>query len=131
LSGAPTAGFPKSARLLKHSDFDRVYRQGRRYSLPNMAMFYLRRESDRPPGLRVGLSVGRALGGAVMRNRIKRRLREAVRLNLAEPELRLRFAADMVINPRKSVGTMDFVNLKNEVADGLRAIGTGKAIRSR
>ena len=40
-------GFPKSVRLLKHSDFDRVYRQGRRYALPNMAMFYLRREGDR------------------------------------------------------------------------------------
>ena len=131
LSGAATGfGFAKSARLLKHSDFDRVYRQGRRYSLPNMAMFYLRRESDRPPGVRVGLTVGRALGGAVMRNRIKRRLREAVRLNLAEPELRPEFAADVVINPRKSVATVEFVVLKSEVADGLRAIGRGKGGRA-
>jgi ribonuclease P protein component len=123
-------GFPKSVRLLKHSDFDRVYRQGRRYALPNMAMFYLRREGDCSPQLRVGLTVGRALGGAVVRNRIKRRLREAVRLNLALPDLRPEFPTDVVINPRKSVATLEFTALQTEVADGFRAIRRGKgAIR--
>jgi ribonuclease P protein component len=122
-SGAPTGfRFPKSARLLKHSDFDRVYRQGRRYALRNMAMFYLRREGNETPGIRVGLTVGRALGGAVVRNRIKRRLREVVRLSLADPELQPDFAVDVVINPRKAVATVDFADLKSEVAEGLRAI---------
>jgi ribonuclease P protein component len=83
-------------------------------------MFHLRRDGDHNPELRVGLTVGRALGGAVVRNRIKRRLREAVRLNL--PELRPEFAVDVVINPRKSVATMEFGALKNEVAQGFGAI---------
>jgi len=62
-------------------------------------------------GLRVGFTVGRALGGAVQRNRMKRRLREAVRLtrNAAGPDV------DVVINPKKSLLTVDFAAIVNEV----------------
>ncbi len=49
------------------------------------------------PGLRVGFTVGRALGGAVQRNRMKRRLREAVRLTRPSNAT----SADVVINPKK------------------------------
>ncbi len=62
-------------------------------------------------GLRIGFTVGRALGGAVQRNRIKRRLREAVRLSRPPAET----SADVVINPKKSVLTADFETLLNEV----------------
>ncbi len=60
--------------------------------------------------------MGRVLGGAVERNRIKRRLREAVRGNLAQ----LGAAIDVVINPKKSALTVDFETLKDEV---VRAFG--------
>ena len=82
---AATAGadFPRAARLLKHSDFERVYKQGRRHFSSHMTVFYLRRaEGDSSQGAvgeksaRIGFTVGRVLGGAVERNRIKRRLRE-------------------------------------------------------
>ena len=79
--------FSRLGRLLKHSDFDRVYKEGRRHFSSHMTVFYLRRaeggstETAPPEKLaRVGFTVGRVLGGAVERNRIKRRLREAVRL---------------------------------------------------
>ena len=39
--------FPKSARLLRHSDFDHVYRQGRRLFSAHMSVFWLRREAGR------------------------------------------------------------------------------------
>ena len=65
------AGFPRSARLLRHADFQRVYKQGRRHFAVHMTVFYLRREEG--DGLRVGFTVARALGGAVERNRMKRR----------------------------------------------------------
>ena len=68
---------PRSARLLRHADFERVYKQGRRHFAAHMTVFYLRAEQGE--GLRIGFTVGRALGGAVERNRMKRRLREAVR----------------------------------------------------
>ena len=107
--------FPRSARLLKHSDFDRVYKQGRRQFLPHMTVFYLRRAEG---GMRIGFTVGRVLGAAVARNRIKRRLREAVRLERA----RLKGPADVVVNPKKSVSTMEFPLLREEISRAFELI---------
>jgi len=117
--------FPRSARLLRHADFERVYKQGRRHFSASMTVFYWPRPqvevvvSKGPvakphvaPGLRIGFTVGRALGGAVQRNRMKRRLREAVRFTRppAGPN------ADVVINPKKSLLTVDFSAVVNEVS---------------
>jgi ribonuclease P protein component len=89
------------ARLLKHADFERVYKQGRRHFSSHMTVFYLRQpEGD----ARIGFTVGRVLGGSVDRNRIKRRLREAVR----EWRAILKAPVDVVINPKKSVLRIDF-----------------------
>jgi ribonuclease P protein component len=95
--------------LLKHSDFDRVYKQGRRHFSPHMTVFYLRQAEGEA---RIGFTVGRLLGGAVERNRIRRRLREAVRLRRAA----LKDAVDVVINPKKSVLTADFPVVLEEVS---------------
>jgi ribonuclease P protein component len=82
-----------------------------------MTVFYLDRQaagSAKVPatsGLRVGFTVGRALGGAVHRNRMKRRLREAVRLTRPVPGP----GADVVINPKKVLLTTGFDALLNEV----------------
>ena len=105
--------YPRTARLLKHSDFDRVYKQGRRQFSPHMTVFFLRRTEG---SARVGFTVGRVLGGSVERNRIKRRLREAVRLQRST----LNCPVDVVINPKKSVSTAEFTVLLEEVA---RAFG--------
>ena len=117
--------FPRSARLLRHADFERVYKQGRRHFSASMTVFYWQRplvavaqakglEGKSPvvSGLRVGFTVSRALGGAVQRNRMKRRLRHAVRLTwvAAGPN------ADVVINPKKSLLTTDFAAVVNEVS---------------
>ena len=103
------AGFPRAAHLLRRTDFQRVYKQGRRHFAVHMTVFYLRREQGE--GLRVGFTVSRVLGGAVDRNRMKRRLREAVRRH----RLAVRAAADVVINPKKSLLTADFTELLREV----------------
>jgi ribonuclease P protein component len=119
----PEAGkmFPRAARLLKHSDFDRVYKQGRRHFFPHMTVFYLSRPEDATPQplARVGFTVGRQLGGAVERNRIKRRLREVVRVGRAA----LPGASDVVINPKKTVLTMEFKVLFDEVDRAFATIG--------
>jgi ribonuclease P protein component len=59
----------------------------------------------------VGFTVGRALGGAVVRNRMKRRLREAVRL----ARVGQAGAVDVVINPKKSLLGVEFAAVLNEV----------------
>ena len=111
--------FPKSRRLLKHADFQRVYQTGRRQFTGNMTVFFLRREAAQEESPRVGLTVGKVLGGAVERNRIKRRMREAVRLSTAACVGPI----DIVLNPRKSVLTLPFTELANEVGRCLRLAG--------
>lgn len=109
--------FPKQRRLLKHADFERVYKQGRRHFAQHMTVFHLRRDDD--SGLRVGFTVSKALGGAVQRNRMKRRLREAVRLWGLQPNI----AADVVINPKRSLLTAKFTDVQDEVSKALDVIG--------
>jgi ribonuclease P protein component len=110
--------FPKSRRLLRHSDFEKVYKNGRRHFAAHMTVFYLHRLGDEDPGaLRVGFTVGKVLGGAVQRNRMKRRLREAVRLTMRQD-----LAVDVVINPKRSLLAVDFGELQIEVAKTFEVI---------
>jgi len=71
--------FPKSARLLRRAEFVAVKQGGRGFAEGPLAASY------RPGGaaVRVGLTVSSKVGGAVVRNGVKRRLREAVRHELA------------------------------------------------
>ena len=108
--------FPRSVRLLRHADFERVYKQGRRHFAAHMTVFYLPRQ--RGEGVRVGFTVGKVLGGAVVRNRMKRRLREAVRLHGLMP-----VAMDVVINPKKSLPAAEFVEVQRELRRAFEVIG--------
>src|SRR5271168_1642852 len=83
--GTPISfGFPKSARILRTSDFRKAYTQGTRIASPYFAAFCL--QVPRPPGQgpRLGFTVPRAFGKAVLRNRVKRRMREALRIRFSE-----------------------------------------------
>ncbi len=106
-------------RLRRHADYQRVYAVGRKQFSSSMAFFLrLRTPADLPPveGPRIGLTVPRALGGAVIRNRIKRRMREAVRLHLHLLHRAPAPHLDLVLHPRKTVAEMDFALLTAEVA---------------
>jgi len=122
-AGSISGKFHRAAKLLRHVDFQRVYKQGRRHFGTHMTVFYLKRDDvvARPPlaGIaRIGFTVGRVLGGAVDRNRIKRRMREAVRANLPA----LNAAVDVVFNPKKSARTAEFSVLDKEVARAFAVI---------
>jgi ribonuclease P protein component len=112
--------FPRDARLLKHADFQAVYQKGKKHFSGNMTAFY--RESDRPSGPRVGFTVGKVLGGAVVRNRIRRRMRSVVRRHLLE----LARPLDVVLHPRKSVLTLKFVQLDAEIRQVFAAVQRGQ-----
>jgi ribonuclease P protein component len=117
LSGPGTrARFTARMRLLRHADFERVYKKGRRHFAAHMTVFYLRRAQGE--GLRIGFTVGKVLGGAVERNRMKRRLRESVRLRWPG----VRVPVDVVINPKKSVLKLEFAELGNEVGRAFEVI---------
>jgi ribonuclease P protein component len=123
LSGSGSrARFSRSSRLLRHADFERVYKQGQRHFAAHMTVFYLRRAQG--GAARIGFTVGRVLGGAVDRNRMKRRLREAVRRHLPPG-----VPVDVVINPKKSLLTADFADLLDEVSRAFAVIQ--KATKNR
>jgi len=108
--------FPRSLRLNRRGDFEKVYKHGRRHFAAHLTVFYLDRE--RGGGPRIGLRVGRVLGAAVERNRIKRRLREALRLHRSE----LSSAVDVIVHPKKSALKVDFAGLEKEIQRALEAV---------
>jgi ribonuclease P protein component len=100
--------FSREARLVRKSEFDAVYRAGKRRSSSHYTLFV--RANDLPV-TRFGFSVKKALGGAVVRNRIRRRLREVVRCHRQE----IPAGWDIVVHPKSSVGQADFVTLSDEL----------------
>jgi len=86
---------------VRRAEYDAVYRDARRRSSREFTVFL------RPNGLalsRFGWSIKRALGSAVRRNRIRRRLREILRLHRQE----IATGWDIVIHPRSSAATAEF-----------------------
>jgi ribonuclease P protein component len=122
-ASAPVIGASpvRDARLRKHADYQRVYKATRKQFSASMTWFLAAREASASsrPGLsgvigdspRVGLTAGKVLGKAHERNRIKRRMREVVRRHLHE----LPSGVDLILHPRRSVMTMDFVKLETEI----------------
>jgi len=111
-SANPNAGgaltFPRSSRVLRTAEFRTIYDHGTRLPGPLFTAFYLARTGGIQETARLGLTVPRAIGGAVVRNRIKRRLREAFRMHRAEfgPQW------DIVLNPRQAARDAAFTEIE-------------------
>ncbi len=119
-------------RLRKHPEYQQVYKGGRKQWAKQIAYFHSLREPgsqaavrSATTGPRVGLTVPKALGKAVDRNRIKRRLREIVRRAL--PHLG-DLPVDVVLHPKRTVLEADFAGLEREVVQIFRSVRarTGK-----
>jgi ribonuclease P protein component len=67
----------RRGRLSRSADFDRVYREGRSHASRWLVLYSFPRAGGPGEDPRLGVSVGRKVGGAVERNRVKRVLREA------------------------------------------------------
>ena len=109
-------------RLRKRREFLAVAK-GRRINRAAFVMQARSAPADRegqPP--RFGFTVTRKLGGAVVRNRIRRRLKEAVRIAAAQARLP---AVDIVLVGRPEALTQPFTRLLADVADGLAAVRKG------
>lgn len=102
---------PRAARLLSQRDFRRVYGRGRRASGRLMTVVVLPVRDAR--GARLGLSVSKDHGSAVVRNKIKRLLREAFRLE--RPELPP--ALEVVIVPKVREEKLVLAELRTELRD--------------
>ncbi len=93
---------------MRRAEFDAVYREGRRRSSATFVIFTRRNSLSKD---RFGMSVKKALGNAVVRNRIRRRVREILRLHREEIAL----GWDVVIHPSRAAATLQFAKLEAEL----------------
>jgi ribonuclease P protein component len=104
------------ARLQRHADYQRAYAGSRKRQSASMSWFMARQQTAYegaalPTGPRAGLTAGKVLGKAHERNRIKRRMREALRRHVDMlPE-----GFDLILHPRRTVLTLEFGKLEAEI----------------
>ncbi|HEX2664762.1 MAG TPA: ribonuclease P protein component [Candidatus Acidoferrum sp.] len=111
--------FPREARLVRRGEFDAVYRAGRRRSSSHFTVFL---RANELPESRFGVSIKKALGGAVVRNRMRRRLREIVRCRRSE----IPAGWDIVIHPKSAVDKAPFAELAEELLRLLESAGQAR-----
>ena len=112
-------------RLTKRAEFQRVSR-GRRASVATFTLQSRRREEtgkEAVPGARVGLTVTKGVGGSVERNRVRRRLKEALR---AAAPLEAERDHDYVLMARREALGRGFVALVDDVRTAFRAARRGE-----
>lgn len=120
---APRYLLPRSARLIRQVDFRRVYGRGARAHGKAMVVVALHRDRLGPASAvdhRLGLAVSKEHGGAVRRNKLKRILREAFRLE--RPGLPGSF--DLVLIPRKRDGHLELTEARTELVALVRRLET-------
>jgi len=113
------AGFPRSLRIRKRKDFVRIQRTGVRFQGRHLMLVALSslptKEASRG---RLGLTVSRKVGGAVVRNRVKRWLRASYR----GCAFRLPVSVDAVAIARPSAAKAGFSGLSNDIESCLQAL---------
>ncbi|MEX2246366.1 MAG: ribonuclease P protein component [Dehalococcoidia bacterium] len=104
----------REERLRRRLDFTAAYRQGRTHG---DQLLVIRIRPNQGEVTRFGFVAGKAVGGAVVRNRVKRRLREAARALRTKPGL------DIVIGARKQAAKASFQRLRDALTGLLDRAG--------
>jgi len=129
-SGAARPQSMTGVRLRKHADYQRAYAAARKRQSSSMSWFLAPQQTEgpyAPDGPRVGLTVGKVIGKAHERNRIKRRMRDILRRHT---DL-LPAGFDLILHPRRTVLTIDFAKLEAEVVRVLHQANAGQQASSR
>ena len=99
--------FPPASRLRRKSEFTGVFDQGVKKHGRLMSVFVLSKARGNP---RIGIAASKKLGGAVDRNRAKRRMREAFRLAASTG------GVDIVVIPRRELLAAPFETVQRELS---------------
>jgi ribonuclease P protein component len=124
--GIPSPAGERPGRLTRRAEYQRVSR-GRRLSVAAFTLQSRRREEtgeEAVPVARVGLTVTKAVGNAVVRNRVRRRLKEALR---AATPLEAQGDHDYVLMARREALSRRFTALVDDVRAAFRAARRGEA----
>ncbi len=109
---------PRPGRLTRRAEFLHVAAKGRRAPMPGLVLQALKRGDNAPA--RLGFTVTKKVGNAVIRNRTRRRLKEAARLLLRDQPLA---GADLVLVGRDTTRSRDFAALREDLRRALAKVG--------
>jgi ribonuclease P protein component len=109
---------PPPHRLKRRAEFLRVAAKGRRAPVHGLVLQALAREDDAPA--RLGFTVTKKIGNAVVRNRTRRRLKEAARLYLRDHPVS---GVDLVLVGREGTRGRDFADLMDDLRRALAKAG--------
>ncbi|WP_343751980.1 ribonuclease P protein component [Lentibacillus halophilus] len=99
----------KAYRIKANKEFQHMFQHGSSFANRQLVLYYIKKSEQ--THFRIGLSVGKKIGNAVTRNRIKRHLREAFR----ELESRVSPVYDLIIIARKPTRRMDYNGVKKSL----------------
>ena len=111
----------KRHRLKSNRDFQSIYSKGRFFASPLLVLYYLPGAKD--TATRIGYAVARKSGKAVKRNRLRRRLREIVRLNTGVLPAE---GASFIVMTRQSAALSSYDDLNNAYLRVTAAFGRWK-----
>jgi ribonuclease P protein component len=114
---------PSPTRLKRRAEFLRVAAKGRKaatHGLVLQALTHDASEAARPAPASIGFTVTKKIGGAVVRNRTRRRLKEAVRLELKGHTIT---GVDLVLIGREGTRGRAFLDLRDDLRRALRKAG--------
>jgi len=109
--------FPPNRRILTKKQFQKIFREGRRYSRPSLVVYARRRPEEEDSWSRLGLAVSRKVGKAVVRNRTKRRLRDLFRRHQWE----IKPPCDLVVIARPGAAFLETADLESEFLLAVKA----------
>ena len=119
----PLPALARSAsRLKRRAEFLRVAAKGRKTATHGLVLQALQREDQGPA--RIGFTVTKKIGNAVVRNRTRRRLKEAARLELASQQIS---GVDLVLIGREATRGREFLELRDDFRRALHKAGVGLA----
>ncbi|MCR8643007.1 ribonuclease P protein component [Paenibacillus sp. N1-5-1-14] len=110
----------KAYRLAKREDFGKVYRHGKSVANHQFVLYYFSR--PRQENFRLGISASKKIGNAVVRNRMRRCIKEVIRLN---KEL-LTNGYDYIVIVRKPAAEMSYQELEKSIKHVIRKASLNK-----
>jgi ribonuclease P protein component len=119
---SPSPSHPTQVRLKRRAEFLRAAAKGRKAATHGLVLQALPRDDDGPA--RIGFTVTKKIGNAVVRNRTRRRLKEAARLELAHDALS---GIDLVLIGREATRGRAFPDLRDDLRRALRKAGVKSA----
>ncbi|MGL6105684.1 ribonuclease P protein component [Romboutsia sp.] len=109
--------FNNTKGLKKDSDFRKVYKHGKSFANKYLVMYILENKSD---SSRVGISVSKKVGNAIIRNKIRRRIKEAYRLNIDE---NVKDGYDIIFIARVSSKEINYKDIEKSIRHLVKKAG--------